>query len=244
MTAHLSDSDRQALRLAHDLREELARNLPGSIASPSISPYVDPAGRPSVLVRLDDETARALIAVLGDRGAPPAPEPRRMDGSLHAPPPAQAPAPQPAPGPQQPYGAPEPHYGPPEQPSASPFAAQTGGHYAQPGAPLAARPAAAMPSGPVFGDGPGFTNGPAFGDGPAYGDGPAMPGPFHDGPAMPYNEGGQAVVDPFVPAPAPAVNTGGYPTPAVNTGGYPTPAANTGGYPAPAANTGGYPTFH
>ncbi|MEV5574588.1 hypothetical protein AB0L06_31525 [Spirillospora sp. NPDC052269] len=229
MTAHLSDSDRQALRLAHDLREELARNLPGSIASPSISPYVDPAGRPSVLVRLDDETARALIAALGDRGAPPASEPRRMDGSLHAP--------QPAPAPHQPYGNPEPHYGAPEQPSASPFAAQPGGQFAaQPGAqaPFAAHPATAMPSGPSFGDGPSFAEGPGFANGPAYADGPAMPSPFHDGPAAPYREG-PGMQDPF--APAPGANTGGYP--AVNTGGY--PAVNTGGYPA--ANTGGYPTF-
>ncbi|MEV4253354.1 hypothetical protein AB0J52_09300, partial [Spirillospora sp. NPDC049652] len=134
MTAHLSDSDRQALRLAHDLREQLARNLPDRIASPSISPYVDPAGRPSVLVRLDDETARALIAMLGERGASPVPEPRRTDGSL--------PAPQRhATGPQQmpygePYGGPEPQYGGPEHPSASPFAAQPGGEFAaRPGAP-------------------------------------------------------------------------------------------------------------
>ncbi|WP_026416287.1 hypothetical protein [Actinomadura oligospora] len=232
MTAHLSDSDRQALRLAHDLREQLARNLPDHIASPSISPYVDPAGRPSVLVRLDDETARALITALGDRGVPPAPEPRRMDGSLHAPQPAPAPAQ--APTPQQPYGNPEPRYGAPDQPSASPFAAQPGGQFAtQPGAqaPFAQQPAAAMPSGPSFGDGPAYGEGPAYGDGPAYGeggpaftngpayaDGPAMPSPFHDGPAMPYQEG-PGMQDPFAPAPT-AVNTGGYP--AVNTGGYPT----------------------
>ncbi|MCP2340955.1 hypothetical protein [Actinomadura rupiterrae] len=203
MTAHLSDSDRQALRLAHDLREELARNLPDQGAAPSISPYVDPAGRPSVLVRLDDETARALIAVLGDRRVPLAPEPRRTDGSLPAPPPA--------PGPQQPYGGPEPRYGGPEQPSASPFAAQPGGQFA-------AQPAAAMPSGSPFGDAPAMPS--PFQEAPAmpYHDGPAVPDPFAPSPSV--NTGGY-----------PAVNTGGYPAPAVNTGGYPTPAVNTGGYP-------------
>ncbi|MGK5550042.1 hypothetical protein ACSNOI_00365 [Actinomadura kijaniata] len=90
MTAHLSDSDRQALRLAHDLREELRQALPGQ-AAPSISPFVDPSGRPSVLMRMDADTAHALMALLGERRAAPA-DPHRVEGMPQAaPPPASAP---------------------------------------------------------------------------------------------------------------------------------------------------------
>ncbi|XRQ16117.1 hypothetical protein ACN3XK_36175 [Actinomadura welshii] len=87
----MSDSDRQALRLAHDLREEMRAALPQLPSAPSVSPFVDQAGMPSVLLRMDADTARALMALLAERrmgqaGAPPA-EARRGDGS-HVPPPA------------------------------------------------------------------------------------------------------------------------------------------------------------
>ncbi|POM23717.1 hypothetical protein BTM25_23380 [Actinomadura rubteroloni] len=98
MTAHLSDSDRQALRLAHDLREELRRALPHVPAAPSISPFVDPGGRPSVLVRMDSDTARALMALLGEPRSvqtgptplpqqlpQPLPQQRRADGTVPPP---------------------------------------------------------------------------------------------------------------------------------------------------------------
>lgn len=118
MTAHLSDSDRQALRLAQDLREEMRAALPQLPSAPSVSPFVDQGGTPSVLLRMDADTARALMAVLAerraDRTAAPAPEPRRADGS-HVPPPVPPPgAPQAAPAPYQPIVAaapfPEPAY--------------------------------------------------------------------------------------------------------------------------------------
>ncbi|MBO2455006.1 hypothetical protein J4573_48520 [Actinomadura barringtoniae] len=86
MTAHLSDSDRQALRLAHDLREELRLALPPGAGGPTVSPFVDPAGQPSVLMRMDAETARALMALLRERRTQPQ-EPRRADGSHVLPPP-------------------------------------------------------------------------------------------------------------------------------------------------------------
>ena len=89
MNAHLSDSDRQALRLAQDLREEMRAALPQLPAAPSVSPFVDQAGRPSVLLRMDADTAHALMALLAERrmerGAAPATEPRRIDGT-HVPP--------------------------------------------------------------------------------------------------------------------------------------------------------------
>ncbi|GAA0277896.1 hypothetical protein GCM10009527_087830 [Actinomadura nitritigenes] len=118
MTAHLSDSDRQALRLAQDLREEMRAALPQLSSAPSVSPFVDQGGTPSVLLRMDADTARALMAVLAerrtDRTAPPVPEPRRADGS-HVPPPVPPPgAPQAGPAPYQPIVAaapfPEPAY--------------------------------------------------------------------------------------------------------------------------------------
>jgi hypothetical protein len=85
MTAHLSDSDRQALRLAHDLREEMRLALPHGAGGPTVSPFVDPAGLPSVLMRMDADTARALMALLRERRMQP-PEPRRADGSHVLPP--------------------------------------------------------------------------------------------------------------------------------------------------------------
>jgi hypothetical protein len=92
MNAHLSDSDRQALRLAQDLREEMRAALP-QLPAPSVSPFVDQSGMPSVLLKMDAETAQALMAVLAERragpGGVPGPEPRRADGS-HVPPVAQA----------------------------------------------------------------------------------------------------------------------------------------------------------
>lgn len=91
MNAHLSDSDRQALRLAQDLREEMLAALPQLPAAPSVSPFVDQSGMPSVLLKMDAETAHALMAVLAERravqGGVPGAEPRRADGS-HVPPPA------------------------------------------------------------------------------------------------------------------------------------------------------------
>lgn len=71
MTAHLSGSDREALRLAHELREEIRQALLGwGVGSPAaVSPFVDSSGTPSVIVRLDSESARALAMMLGEHRA-------------------------------------------------------------------------------------------------------------------------------------------------------------------------------
>ncbi|RKS74232.1 hypothetical protein BZB76_2741 [Actinomadura pelletieri DSM 43383] len=105
MNAHLSDSDRQALRLAQDLREEMRAALPPLPTAPSVSPFVDQTGTPSVLLRLDADAARALMALLAGRRveqnvAPPV-EPRRADGT-HVPPSVPPPTAQAVPAAQGP----------------------------------------------------------------------------------------------------------------------------------------------
>src|SRR4051812_10885759 len=117
MNAHLNDSDRQALRLAQDLREEMRAALP-QLPAPSVSPFVDQTGMPSVLLKMDADTAGALMALLAERRAAAA-ESRRADGS-HVPPPASAvPAAQaPIAAAAGPYGEPgyaESPYLPPQQ---------------------------------------------------------------------------------------------------------------------------------
>ncbi len=150
MNAHLSDSDRQALRLAQDLREEMRAALP-QLPAPSVSPFVDQSGMPSVLLKMDAETAHALMALLAerraDRGGVPGPEPRRVDGS-HVPPTAT----QAVPAAQGPIVAAAGPYGGPAYGSAE---------YASPGYPEAGYAEAPFvpqqPGAPVFSGGTGPT---------------------------------------------------------------------------------------
>ncbi|TDB76811.1 hypothetical protein E1264_37980 [Actinomadura sp. KC216] len=108
----MSDSDRQALRLAQDLREEMRAALPHAPTEPSVSPFVDQTGTPSVLLRLDADTARALMALLAERrldrgaapGAAPAGEPH-WGGGTHVPPSVPPPAAQGVPAAQGPVVA-------------------------------------------------------------------------------------------------------------------------------------------
>lgn len=61
---HLSDRDRQAIDLAHALRDHLGLGLARQGAITAIllvSPFVDRSGRPSVLIRMDATAARALF---------------------------------------------------------------------------------------------------------------------------------------------------------------------------------------
>jgi hypothetical protein len=73
MNAHLSDSDREALWLAHELREEMRQALErrGVTSTPGVSPFVDSTGCPSVIVRMDADAARALAIMLGEQRAVP-----------------------------------------------------------------------------------------------------------------------------------------------------------------------------
>ncbi|MFA1551271.1 hypothetical protein SM418_33750 [Actinomadura chokoriensis] len=154
----MSDSDRQALRLAQDLREEMWATLPQLPAAPSVSPFVDQSGMPSVLLKMDAETAHALMAVLAERragqGGAPGAEPRRADGS-HGPAPTAQGGPA-AQGPPvaavSPYG--EPAYPGPAYPDpgyAQP--AYPGPGYAQPAYPEPAYPEPVYPE-------PGYTEAP------------------------------------------------------------------------------------
>jgi hypothetical protein len=90
--SHLTDNDRQALELARDLRANMqqwqARH--GMNGTFSISPFVDPKGRPSVIVTMDSPLALAMVRSLDQQAAHgPAP--------LPPPAPLQAPVPPPAP---------------------------------------------------------------------------------------------------------------------------------------------------
>ncbi|MFG2091025.1 hypothetical protein [Spirillospora sp. NPDC048824] len=161
----MSDSDRQALRLAHDLREEMRAALPQLPAAPSVSPFVDQAGMPSVLLRMDADTARALMALLAERrverAGPPSGEQRRIDGS-HVPGPPSAQAVPAAQGPvvAATFGGPaygDPAYGDPaygEPPYGEP--AYGGPAYGEPayGEPPFVQQ---QPGGPVFTGGTGPT---------------------------------------------------------------------------------------
>ncbi|TMR00693.1 hypothetical protein ETD83_16205 [Actinomadura soli] len=129
MNAHLSDSDRQALRLAQDLREEMRAALPQLPTAPSVSPFVDQAGTPSVLLRLDADSARALMALLAERrlerGAAPSGEPPWVDGT-HVPPSVPPPVAQGVPAAQGPVVAAVSPFGEPAY-AESPFVPQQPG---------------------------------------------------------------------------------------------------------------------
>lgn len=77
--SHLSDRDREALHLADELRTRLwewmsRRGVDGMLF---VTPYVDPSGQPSVLVRINSHLARALLLSL--EAQPVQPPPQRGD---------------------------------------------------------------------------------------------------------------------------------------------------------------------
>ena len=72
---HLTDSDRDALRLADDLQRTVDQWLSqrGVTQSCGVSPYVDSSGQPAVVMKLTAQAALALIDSLAARpgaGAP------------------------------------------------------------------------------------------------------------------------------------------------------------------------------
>ena len=73
LNGHLSESDREALRLAHDLRERMTqwmsrRGVAGG--SVLVSPFVDPSGQPNVLVRMNPHILRAMLRSFDEQRQP------------------------------------------------------------------------------------------------------------------------------------------------------------------------------
>jgi hypothetical protein len=86
---YLKDCDQQALRLAGDLDKAIRQWLGhrGVDSSCTISPYVDPAGRPAVLVKMDEFAANAMVTSLNEQPAHTTPARRergRADGDAEA----------------------------------------------------------------------------------------------------------------------------------------------------------------
>lgn len=70
----LSDQDRQALRLADELHKAVAQWLSqrGMGQTCAVSPFVSPAGQPSVILTMNAQVASALIESLRPSPTPPA----------------------------------------------------------------------------------------------------------------------------------------------------------------------------
>jgi hypothetical protein len=70
--SHLTDNDRHALELARDLRANMQQWLArhGATGNLSISPFVDPAGRPSVIITMEAPLALAMVRSFDQQQAP------------------------------------------------------------------------------------------------------------------------------------------------------------------------------
>ncbi len=70
---NLTDSDRQALVLADDLRKAVQKWLShrGMNQPCTVSPFVDPAGQPAVILKMNARVTRAMIDNLDERRAGP-----------------------------------------------------------------------------------------------------------------------------------------------------------------------------
>jgi hypothetical protein len=68
---NLTDSDRQALQLADELQKAVQRWLSyrGVYQPCTVSPFVDPAGQPAVVVKMNAQVAHAMIDGLGQQPA-------------------------------------------------------------------------------------------------------------------------------------------------------------------------------
>jgi hypothetical protein len=79
---HLTDRDREAIHLAASLRARMTewmfrRGIPGGVR---INPYVDAAGRPSVLVRMNPHLIHAMLRSFDQERGPsesPTQQPQR-----------------------------------------------------------------------------------------------------------------------------------------------------------------------
>lgn len=77
----LGPREREALVLAHEIRLEMRAWMEhrGVAGAPVVSPFVDSAGQPNVLIRMNAYLARAMLLSFAEvRTAPP--QPRRDNG--------------------------------------------------------------------------------------------------------------------------------------------------------------------
>ncbi|HKB31480.1 MAG TPA: hypothetical protein VKD26_11665 [Streptosporangiaceae bacterium] len=74
---NLSDNDRRALSLADHLQKAVEQWLSrrGVDESCTVSPFVDPAGQPAVLIKMNAEVACAMIDSLNEQHSPSAKQP-------------------------------------------------------------------------------------------------------------------------------------------------------------------------
>jgi hypothetical protein len=98
---NLSDKDRQALRLAGDLQRAIDQWLGRRGVQPScaVSPFVDTAGEPAVIIKMNAQVADAMIDSLQQLNGPSGPPPPPLGGPAQAPPPGALPPGPPGPSP-------------------------------------------------------------------------------------------------------------------------------------------------
>ena len=97
---NLSEKDRQALRLAADLQRAIDQWLGRRGVQPScaVSPFVDTAGEPAVIIKMNAQVADAMIDSLQPLNGPSGPPPP-LGGRGQAPPPGDPSAGPPGPSP-------------------------------------------------------------------------------------------------------------------------------------------------
>jgi hypothetical protein len=78
---HLTDSGREALRLGHDLQQAVERWLSSrGVDQPcTVSPFLDSAGHPAVVIKMDAHVACAMIDSLDRQHARLAEQPAPGD---------------------------------------------------------------------------------------------------------------------------------------------------------------------
>jgi hypothetical protein len=97
---NLSDKDRQALRLAGDLQRAIDQWLGRRGVEPTcaVSPFVDTAGEPAVIIKMNAQVADAMIDSLQQLNGPSGPPPP-LGSPAQAPPQGESPPGPPGPSP-------------------------------------------------------------------------------------------------------------------------------------------------
>jgi hypothetical protein len=84
---NLTEKDRQALRLAADLQKAIDQWLGRRGVQPSctVSPFVDTAGEPAVIIKMNAQVADAMIDSLQQLNGPSGPPPPPLGGPAQPP---------------------------------------------------------------------------------------------------------------------------------------------------------------